>query len=402
MAIVSDLFVLGFIILLGLASQYIFKKTRIPDVLILIVFGAVLSAMGVANGVKAGGGWLTFLITFGLIYVVFYGALPIRLRAIFSTMKYALMSSILNFIFVTSIIGVFGWLLGFGWILGFSLGALFCVMDGSIINALLETIKLSSKAKAQVQTESAVIDTFVIVAILSILNFARMTWSQVLTSLVGYLLLSFAIGLVAALIWSFALKRVGDYGSAPIATMAVLVMLYAFGETVGANGAITVFSFAIILGNVGLISKLFNKNQEEGFHALDISTKSFFRDISFLLRTFLFVYLGILVDFSAWGYLLIGLVFFLVAYVIRSFIGRMIMNKNLTKRENYYLDAMCAKGLTPTVMLAVINADAAFSNIVIGGIFSSIVVTSILLYLIEKDRFTTVSDWILAKVAKKA
>ncbi len=401
----TSLFIIGTVIILGLLAQYNFKKTKIPDVLILISAGAVISYLSSAKGLgiteylTENTEQITFLIIFSLIYVVFYGALPIKLKAIFSTMKYALASSLFNFILITILLGtVSHYLLGFRWLLALSLGALFCVLDGSIINSILEAIKLSPKAEAQIQTESAIIDILVIVGILSILNFSTMTMSEITQSLTSYLFLSFGIGIVFAIIWAFALKHIGDYSSAPIATMAVLVTLYAFAEYVQANGVITVFFFSIMLGNATLWSKLLYREQKEDVGLVEIETKHFFKDISFLIRTFLFVYLGILVDFSQWIYLLYGLVFFLAAYTLRALVVRRLINHDLEEKDEHFLEAMCAKGLTPTVMLAVIQANHIFTNIVVGGIFSSILITSILIFLIDKNKFTSISEIIYKKL----
>ncbi|MBW6451679.1 MAG: cation:proton antiporter [DPANN group archaeon] len=389
----GNLFIVGMIIMIGLLAQYNFKKTKIPDVLILIGAGSIISYLELVEGLKTSNEGLTFIIIFSLIYVVFYGALPIKLRAIFSTMKYAFISSIMNLILITTIIGIISYyLLGFGWVLALSLGALFCVLDGSIINSILETIKLSTKAEAQIQTESAIIDILVIVGVLSIMNFSTMMFSEIMQNLTSYLFLSLGIGIVVAIIWAFVLKHVGNYSSAPIGTMAILVILYAFAEYVNANGVITVFFFSIMLGNVTIWSKLLYKEQKENVTLLNIETRHFFKDISFLIRTFLFVYLGILVDLSQWIYLLYGFVFFIIAYITRSIVRRKITNRDLDKKEIYMLDAMCAKGLTPTVMLAVIQTDIIFTNIVIGGIFSSVLVTSILIFLIDNDKFTSVNN----------
>ncbi len=395
----ASLFMVGIVIILGILAQYNFKKTKIPDVLILISAGALFSHLGLTEGIKESTDQITFLIIFSLIYVVFYGALPIKLRALFSTMKYAFASSLFNFILITLLLGtVSHYLLGFRWLLALPLGALFCVLDGTIINSILETIKLSPKAEAQIQTESAIIDILVIVGILSILNFSTMAFNEITQSLTSYLFLSFGIGIIFAIIWAFALKHVGDYSSAPIATMAVLVTLYAFAEYVEANGVITVFFFSIMLGNAGLWSKLLYKEQKEGVGLLELETKHFFKDISFLIRTFLFVYLGILVDFSQWIYLIYGLCFFLTAYTLRALVVRRLINHDLEEKDEHFLEAMCAKGLTPTVMLAVIQTDPAFTNIVIGGIFSSILITSTLIFLIDKNKFTSISSIIYKRL----
>ncbi len=401
MDVTTNLFIVAGVIIVGLIAQFIFRKLRIPDVLLLILFGAFLSQAGLAQGVREGGPAITFIITFALIYVIFYGALPIRIQAIFSTAKYAFLSSILNFIVITGVLGLAARMIGFNWVLGFSLGALFCVMDGSIINALLETIKLSKNGEAQVQTESAIIDVLVIVGVLSITNFAAMTFNEVLRNLTNYLLLSMGIGLVAGIIWAFALREVGQYSSAAVSTVAVLVLLYAFAEYIGANGVITIFTFAILLGNLAVWKRLLSKDQAQSAGGLTSFEIGFFRDISFVIRSFLFVYLGMLVDLSAWPWLVAGLGFFLIAYLLRGLVMHLVVNPVLTSKDRYLVEAMCAKGLTTTVIIAVIKADVAFTNIVIGGIVSSIVVTGLLVFLIDHGRFTSVWDS-LAPVLKKA
>ena len=406
----NSLFIVGLVIILGLLAQYNFKKTKIPDALILITTGALFSYFGLTKTIDTASPELTFLITFSLIFVVFYGAIPIKLRAILSTMNYAFISSVLNFIAITVTIGIIShYLLGFPWIIALSLGALFCVLDGSIINSILETIKLHPKAEAEIQTESAIIDILVIVGVLSIINFSAMTMTEITQSLTSYIFLSLGIGLVSAMLWAFVLKHMGNYSSAPIATMGLLVTLYAFAEYVMANGVITIFFFSIMLGNVAIWSKLLYKEQKESVGLLGLETKHFFKDISFLIRTFLFVYLGILVDFSQWIYLIYGLVFFFIAYLARSSVRRYVNSKEFEKKEVYMLDAMCAKGLTPTVMVTVIGANIAFAeianvvmftNIVVGGIFSSILITSVLVMLIDRNMFTSVNEIITKTIEK--
>ncbi|MCK4809208.1 MAG: hypothetical protein KAS90_06300, partial [Candidatus Aenigmarchaeota archaeon] len=228
-------------------------------------------------------------------------------------------------------------------------------------------------------------------------------------SLTSYIFLSLGIGLVSAMLWAFVLKHMGHYSSAPIATMGLLVTLYAFAEYVMANGVITIFFFSIMLGNVAIWSKLLYKEQKESVGLLGLETKHFFKDISFLIRTFLFVYLGILVDFNQWIYLIYGLVFFFIAYLARSSVRRYVNSKEFEKKDVYMLDAMCAKGLTPTVMVTVIGANIAFAdianvvmftNIVVGGIFSSILITSVLVMLIDRNMFTSVNEIITRAMAK--
>jgi NhaP-type Na+/H+ or K+/H+ antiporter len=391
----EGLFIVGLIIIMGLLSQFVFKRFKVPSSLLLICFGFFLSFFGFADFIRGDNVVLSFLITFSLIYVIFYGALPIRLKAIFSSLKFAFFSAVGNFVLITSLIGVIVHLFGFSWVLSFSVGAIFSLLDASALHSLLNIIKVGDKAEAQIHTESAILDCFVIVGILSLINFSSIGLGDFFGALSSYLFLSVAVGALAAFLWVFILKAVGDYTSAPIATMAVLSILYAFAEYIKSNGVVAVFAFSIVMSNTSSWGKLLSEEQQGKMAMLSSPAKVFFRDLSFLITTFLFVYLGILVDFSQWLFLLVGLAFFLIALAVRSFIVRFNPNKGLKKKDIYFMKAMCAKGLTPIVLLAVINANSAFSNIIIGGIFFSVLITSVLVFLIEKEKFSSVDDLIL-------
>jgi NhaP-type Na+/H+ or K+/H+ antiporter len=203
-----------------------------------------------------------------------------------------------------------------------------------------------------------------------------------------------SVGVVCAFIWVFLLRFVGSYSSVHIATMAVLVMVYAFTEAVLGNGIIAVFSFSIVLGNVSLWSQLLYKKEQEKASALNVSSRNFFRDISFLVRTFLFVYLGVLVDLSQWNYLLLGLAFFVIAYIVRSLVCRFVVNKELKGKDLHFLEVMCAKGLTPIVLLAVVKADVAFTNFVVGGVFFSVLISAVLVFLVERGKFSSLNEFV--------
>ena len=53
--------------------------------------------------------------------------------------------------------------------------------------------------------------------VLSLVNFSTMSAPEILQSLASYLFLSFGIGMTAAIVWAFVIRKVRDYSSAPIA-----------------------------------------------------------------------------------------------------------------------------------------------------------------------------------------
>lgn len=402
MAETLTLFIIGAVIVLGLIAKSLFSKTKFPDVLLLMFFGAVLSFFGLAGDLKTPNNMLNVLTTFALIYIVFNGGLPIRIKAVFSSAKWVLISSILNFIGITLIVGLVSFVFGFSWQIAIIIGILLCVMDGSIINGLLEVFNFSKRGEAFIQMESALTDVFVIVAVVTALNFANTNVGTVLQQIVNFVLLSSAIGVITALIWVFVLKKIGSMRHAPITTMAILILVYVFAEYFAANGVIAVFVFSITLGNTYNLSNLLYKKDAAQMGTFSTEQRGFFDDISFLLRTLLFVYIGALVDFSMPWYLLLGLFLAVLAFVSRSFIYKVLNLKNIPNKEKKMFEVMSPKGLTPVVLVSLISGSHQFTNTIIGAIFFSVIISSVLIFLIEKKKFTTITDLIFSKKVLKS
>jgi Kef-type K+ transport system membrane component KefB len=190
--------VIGIIIVIGLIAKVIFNKFKIPDVLILISVGAILGYFNLAPSLSSDSGIMNVLLIFALIYIVFNGGLPISIKAIFSSAKWAFMSSLLNFFGISVIVGLITYAFGFNFKISLTAGILMCVMDGSIINSILENFKFSKRGEAFVQIESAIIDIFVIVGIVTLWveNLSLGNFSQ---QIVNFLIISLNMKLYAFL-----------------------------------------------------------------------------------------------------------------------------------------------------------------------------------------------------------
>ena len=384
------LLLIGMIIVYGLVAKIFFKKFRIPDVLLLLSLGAVLSFFNFKVDLVYYEDMLNILLTFALIYIVFSGGLPIRIKAVFSTAKGALFSSLLNLFSITIVIAGIS-LIFFDLKFAIALGLLLCVMDGSIINSILDVVNFSKRAEAFIQIESALVDVFVIVAIW-LVHLESVIVSTYFQLIVNFLLLSTAIGVATGLLWGFFLKKAGKMQHVSLTTIALLLLVFVFSETFQANGVIAVFAFAITLGNVQTLRSLMYKEDSKSFGGMTKEQRTFMDDFAFLLRTLLFVFIGTLIDFNKPWYLALGLLFAVLALVIRSFVFKLIKHRDTPQEDIYMMEVMAAKGMTPVVMMALIKGSTEFNNTIIGAIFSSVLIGSILIFLIEKKKFTTITD----------
>lgn len=394
----DDLFVLlgvGVALIIGLIAENIFKKTKIPDVPFLLIFGALLSFLGLTEGLKKSNATINLLLTFSLIYVIFYGSWPIRIKEVFKTAPWVLVMSFLNFIFVSLFVCLISLIFHFPLELAIAIGLFLSTIDGTIINHLLANLKISKRAEAFIQMESAITDILVIIVTLSIVSFSSVTLSTLLQKLTSFVLISTALGFSIGILWSFVLRKLSSLSHVPITTMAVLVVLFFLAEYLNSNGAIAVMVFAIVLGNMDLLKTFLHENYAEKIGLLDKEQKFFFENLTFLMRTLLLVYIGALMDFMKISYIFLGLLLVSFALIIRSFIYKFVKLKDMSTKEIHIMEVLSSKGITPIVLIPFLNTSSKFTNTILGAIFFSVIISSFMFYLIEKRNFKPLSYYIL-------
>ena len=79
------------------------------------------------------------------------------------------------------------------------------------------------------------------------------------------------------------------------------------------------------------------------------------------------------------------------------FLYRILDLDNITKKDKNVMESLATKGLTPVVLVSLINGSSAITNTVLGAIIFSVIISSVIVYLVETDRFLNLSQTILPK-----
>jgi len=131
-------------------------------------------------------------------------------------------------------------------------------------------------------------------------------------------------------------------------------------------------------------------------NVLSPTAKNFYGEISFFVKDFLFVYLGLLMDFSNPNVFIYGGIMTLGIYLIRPFAVKMTFGRKekLDIKEKTLLEILIPKGLAAAVLAqlsvqsGVLGERATeFGSLILSVIFLSIFLTSILIFLTEKGWF---------------
>lgn len=391
------------IIIIGYFSELLFKRTGVPDVLILIAIGVVLRYFFEAVHPENFGGGASLFATFALIYLLFQGALAIDFKTLFQSVKEASKLTILSFLFTVLITsGLAMILFGFSIKLALLFGMIVGGTSSAVVIPLVRMLPINKKHGSALMLESAISDVLCIVGSMTMINIilsGEVSGAEVFKNILSSFSLAIIVGGIIGLLWVFTLFKFKNLRRAHLVTIAVVIALYAFVESpfIEASGAIAALSFGLVLGNSKTIIALNKKvNKEDHSEIIDVLSKtaqSFFTEISFFVKVFFFVYLGVLMDFTNPIMFALAAVFVFSMYMIRPLVVQMTHKKGeLDTFSRTNLEILIPKGLAAAVLVNItIQEGVPGAEVMVGPILAiillSIILTSILVPLARKGYF---------------
>jgi potassium/hydrogen antiporter len=393
MELISLFAIAGIIIFVGFIAEWIFDKTNIPDVLWLMILGLIIGYFFDFEKSAVFKEASPVFITFALIFILFEGVLNIDFKKIFTGVVEGGSLSFISFIVTMLFTAIAMVAAGWGVLEGLLLGAILGDASQAVIVPIIKKIHIKEETAIALTFESAISDVFVIVGTLAIINIILME-SFSITAVFQKILYSFLsailIGIVAGFIWVKLLPFMNKLSKSYITSIAALLILYSLVEYFGANGALACLTFGIVLGNS---KKIFHMLKKDTQYNMENSAKFFYSQISFFLKTFFFVYLGLIIDFKEYGLMILGFLLALLLFIVRP-ISVSISHRGakLEDKERAYLEVLTPKGLSAAVAAQLpaqfgIAHGQEFSTIVLFAIISSVLLTIIGVFLTEKGYF---------------
>ncbi|WP_455370713.1 cation:proton antiporter domain-containing protein [Petrachloros mirabilis] len=367
----------GLVILVGLAGEVGFKRTGIPSVLFLMGLGVLLGpVLGLADAAS-----IAFLApyfgTLALLIILFDGGLNLQFMKVLQETPLALLYSVL--VFGGSVLGVamvYVWGLGGQWRQGLLLGAILGGTAAAIILPVVSKLpSLREPTKVLVSLDSAFSEVFVVVIALALMGSFTQIGGKfgVVRELFHSFFDALVLAALAGAVWARLLTWLAGQTLSYMLTLAAILVLYYVAEVLGASGAITILLFGLVLANMESLAGrlvrplrvLIGYELDKAKFVLDEFLKRINEELAFLVRTFFYVLLGLIVDFSRfdWTIAMWGLVFFAVVVGMRIAVtyGIGITTKSWTSKERVLISAMMPRGVATAVM-AFLPASAGIPN----------------------------------------
>ena len=356
------LIISALIIFIGFLANYLFHKTGLPDMLILIFlgvfFGPVLDIFNPTLVMN----FAPYIAALALAYILFDGGMGLNIRHCLLNSPRAVLLAGLGFVFsVLSVGGLMVIVFKLPLVYGLLFGSMFGGSSSVAVISLAAKIKISEKGSTILILESAITDILCVVISLSLLDViitGHANIGAIGLDISGKFLIGAVIGLALGISWLFALKRVATIPFSYMLTLGIVLLGYAGSESIGGSGALSALLFGLILGNEREIFKILRQNGKNGnggnsekiFLSVSKGLKRFGAEIAFLIRTFFFVFLGIIVSISNLYILIVGVLLSLLLLVSRFGAVWIITLKSSLRKERKIMTLVLTRGLAAAVL----------------------------------------------------
>lgn len=384
----------GILVFLAHLFVALFRRTRIPDALLLILIGILLGPAFQLVHPDHFGKVGPIFSQIALAIILFEGGLETNLKALKENWKASL--CLILPAFLTTILAS-GYIIKAATGLGFNrsmlLGAILGSTSPSIIISMIRHLKMQNGPKLILILETAVTDILCIVLVLGFIE-AHKAGGMRVDTLATKVVLAFGvaavIGLASGFGWSLLLKRIRTIHNNIFLTLALVFVLFGGMEVFHLSGGVAVLCFGLAISNSGSF-RLERLGGGRFGLPMDFTSreKAFFSEVVFLLRTFFFVFLGLSLHFGETKYILLALGLVAIKFVLRIPFVRLAMPRTTTKRDASLMTVMASKGLAAAVLATLpfqqgLAGGEVIRDIAYAFIPISILLNSVLVFLIDK------------------
>jgi cell volume regulation protein A len=403
---------LGGIVVLAFLANRLAGWTRVPDVVVLMAAGMLLGPVfhlldpskfeSVAHGFGA----------LALILILFEAGLDLEFRNTLRHFPGGVLLALLSY--GLSLMAIAKFLVAaihLPRMDAFLVAAAFACVSSSVILPVLQQMDLGTALKTTLVVESALSDALGVLGVGAVLDFtstphegnqknvttplmrhapAQGTKSSLAGGVVeGFLLrvvISLALALAVGFLWSRLLPLISEERFWQVLTFAAVLLVYSISDMVGGSNLFAVIAFGATLANLP------GKTRAEFEFAWWVTPKSgnthrqllmFHSELAFLVRTFFFVLLGLIVKFSGLRAAALPAAGIVAVIFLSRWISAQV--SRLAMRDVQPLDIETISLLVPrgliTAVLAfeIVDAKGASFNSLPGLVFSVILLSNLLM-----------------------
>lgn len=361
--------VLGGLLVLAFLANLLARKTGIPDVLVLmgigVLLGPVLHLMSLTQypGLRDGFG------TLALILILLEAGLELDLRQMVRSFPTGILLAVLSYGLCMALIAPSAHrFLGLGWKPSLIVAAVLGGVSASVSLPVLQTMELRPQLKSILTVEGAMADVLSVLTVTGLLN--APAGSVPIGQLAGNFALKLSISLILGAFtgvgWTFLLPRLSDRRFWQVLTFGAVLVLYAVTNMADGGDLLAVLVFGLALSNMPPLLQKFTALRKYLNADIGVLTGgtlagneqagllAFHAELSFLVRAFFFVLVGMDIRFEGFVSEWLPIVVIFAAILVARWIS--IMASRLLWRDSHRMERDLAFWMHPRGLITVVLA----------------------------------------------
>ena len=341
-------------------SGLFYTKTKIPDIIWALGLGILL---GPILGYFEKDIFLTLsplMSVVALCVILFDAGINVDIVMVVKTMAKSVGLHIGTFIGIVLSVGFFlnllmprSFTLLQAMLLGSMIGGTSTIAVFSILSGLEKLIPDIASTRVILMMESVISDPVCIVASITIIQMImlpRVSVQDSLKDIIFTFIFSSAFGFSIGTLWAEVLDKLRGKKFNYIITLAILFPAYIMAEKVigEGGGPMAALTLGLALTNYGYIARRLGSERSARVDKKRI--RDFHEEITFLIKSFFFVYIGLIVTLSV-EYMIVGLgivaLSLIVRFAVATGVGRLL---NFSRQEMVLSRVIFAHGLPALVM----------------------------------------------------
>ncbi|MCG3417867.1 cation:proton antiporter [Oceanobacillus sp. M65] len=295
----SLLFEVMLIGLLGIGSQWLAWRYRMPAIVVMSITGLLAGPiLGILNPEEDFGSLYSPIISVAVAIILFEGSLNLSFKELRDLGKPVFRISTIG-AFIAWILGSLTahYIAGLSWAVAFVIGGLFIVTGPTVIMPLLRQSKLNPRPAKILKWEGIIVDP--IGALLAVFAFEIISFMTADNPDGTKLLLFFAASLFAIIFgwacgrgmgWMFETGHIPEFLKSPAVVIVVILCFTGADEIMHETGLLSVTAMGITLANMGISSISDMRHFKENISILLISTIFIMLTASLQLETLLQIF----------------------------------------------------------------------------------------------------------------
>lgn len=290
----------GALLIIGYLTDFLFRKTGFPDILILLAIGYLLGPVYHVIDPAELGTVSQLIATIALVVIIFNGGIGFDIARVISSTPRAMIMVIFGVAVSIAFIAVPAFaLFHWGVLDSLLLGTVVGGTSSAIVIGLVSRAKVPDNIISLLSLESVLNSPIVIVVALILLQAIAAGASGVSFAAIGQTIgirvaVGLGVGIAAGIGWLWLLLLMKKEEFNDILNLAIVFLLYFVVEYFNGSGVVFALVFGLIIGN-GVIVGKFKLVQAE---QTTFMMRRFTSQVYFFVKTFFFIYLGLISTFS--------------------------------------------------------------------------------------------------------